>query len=161
ANFKSKEELFLAMLDARFAERLEAVDRLLAGDGPLEERARAAGTDFDRAGLADPEWSRLFFEFAAYAAREPSFREELVTRYRALRHRMAELHRRAVEHDDAQAAKTAEMHEEIALMTCAMANGAALEHLLDPEDAPEDLFGRMVEIFVLGLQARAELPSRA
>ena len=94
ANFESKEELFLAMLDERFAERLEEIDSVVGDDGEPEEQARQAGDDFGRYLAADPEWQRLFFEFAAYAARNDDFREELVTRYRALRERIADALRR-------------------------------------------------------------------
>ena len=85
ANFKSKEELFLAMLDERFAGRIEEIDRATGDDSEPEEQARRAGIDFSHYLAADPEWQRLFFEFAAHAARNDDFREELVTRYGALR----------------------------------------------------------------------------
>src|SRR6202022_1842014 len=40
ANFKSKEELFLAMLDERFAERLAEIDHAIEGDEEPEVQAR-------------------------------------------------------------------------------------------------------------------------
>src|SRR5204862_1577837 len=68
ANFRSKEELFLAMLDERFAARLEQIERILDSDDGLQDQTRRAGDDFVAAMRADPEWERRFFEFAAYAA---------------------------------------------------------------------------------------------
>lgn len=38
ANFKSKEDLFLAMLDERFAQRMEELDRVLDGGASVEDR---------------------------------------------------------------------------------------------------------------------------
>jgi AcrR family transcriptional regulator len=73
ANFKSKEELFLAMLDERFGERLDEIDRISEAGGPLESQVREAGEDFARGLGADPVWQRLFFEFTAYAARNDDF----------------------------------------------------------------------------------------
>src|SRR5437899_6505155 len=67
ANFKNKEELFLAMLDERFAEKVEDVERVLDGGGTESEKAVRAGDDFTQMMSADPEWQRLFFEFSAYA----------------------------------------------------------------------------------------------
>src|SRR6266511_4083373 len=61
ANFASKEELFLAMLDERFAQRLEEIERVLTSDASTEEMARRAGDDFSAYLRADPEWQRLFF----------------------------------------------------------------------------------------------------
>ena len=156
ANFRSKEELFLALLDQHFAEHIEVVERELAGGGPLEQRARAIGADFDRSSLADPGWQRLFLEFAVHATRDAGFRDELQTRYRALRRRITELQRRWAAESEMEPALP---YEDITLMTCAMANGASLERLIGPGDAPDDLYGRMLEIFVAGLRARSQVAS--
>ena len=75
ANFKSKEELFLAMLDEKFAQRIEDIERVIAGEGTTAEKARRAGDDFVELISADPEWERLFFEFSAYAMRNEEFRQ--------------------------------------------------------------------------------------
>jgi AcrR family transcriptional regulator len=153
ANFKSKEELFLAMLDERFAERLDEIDRVLATEAEPETQARQAGTDFTRYVSADPEWQRLFFEFTAYAARNEEFRDELVTRYRALRERIAETYgRRAEELGVISPVPLAD----VSLMTFAMANGVALEKLLEPEAVSDELYGTMLMIFFAGLRALAE-----
>ena len=46
ANFKSKEELFLAMLDEQFAQRLEELEELMEADLPLADVTRMAGEQF-------------------------------------------------------------------------------------------------------------------
>jgi AcrR family transcriptional regulator len=153
ANFKSKEELFLAMLDERFAERLEEIDRIAAGGGPLEAQAREAGADFARHLGADPEWERLFFEFTAYAARNEDFRQELVTRYRALRERIAEAYLHGAERAGVEPPLPV---EQVAMMTFAMANGFALEKLLEPDTVPDELYGTMLAIFFTGLRKLVE-----
>src|ERR1700736_1852909 len=66
ANFKSKEELFLAMLDERFTKRIEEIERVIADEGSPAQKARAAGDLAAQNLRADPEWERLFFEFSAY-----------------------------------------------------------------------------------------------
>ena len=157
ANFRNKEELFLAMLDERFAERIEEIERVIAGEGTAAEKARRAGDDFTQMVVADPEWQRLFFEFSAYAARNDEFREELVTRYRAMRDRVA-----AALRARGQAAgldEAALPYEQIALMTCAMANGVALEKLLEGEEVPDDLYGTMLTLLFAGLDARRRAPA--
>ena len=153
ANFKSKEDLFLAMLDERFAAHLERVERLLETDAAPEEQARAGGAEFVRWISADPEWERLFFEFAAYATRNEPFRRELVARYRMLRERLAEAYRRR--------AQTLELEspvpfDQLALMTFAMGNGIAFEKLLEPDVVPDDLHPAMMAIFFTGLRTLAE-----
>jgi AcrR family transcriptional regulator len=149
ANFKSKEELFLAMLDERFAQKLEAIDRVWSADGDLQSKARQAGDDFADY-LSDEEWSRLFFEFAAYAARNEDFRQELVTRYRALRERVAEVYARKKEE---MGIEPAVPPEQVAAMIFAMANGLALEKLLEPDVVADDAFATMLVAFFAGLGA--------
>ena len=77
------------MLDERFDERLAQIERLTSTEQGLESQARAAADEFVRHLAADPEWQRLFFEFAAHAARNEPFRAELVKRYRDLREGLA------------------------------------------------------------------------
>jgi len=153
ANFKSKEELFLAMLDERFAERIEEIERALDSSPEIKTKARRAADDFARYVGADPEWQRLFFEFAAHAARNDDFRQELVTRYGSMRDRITELYRRAAE--DAGAESPLPL-DQVVLISCAMANGFALEKLLDPEAVPDDLYATMLTVFFAGLGALAE-----
>jgi AcrR family transcriptional regulator len=153
ANFRSKEELFLAMLDERFAARLEQIERVLATEHGLEDQTRRAGADYVAAMRADPEWERLFFEFAAYAARNADFREELVTRYRSLREAIATALGRAKEHHGGEAAMDL---EQVSLMLFAISNGFALEKLLEGDAIDDDLYGTMLLVFFTGLRALAE-----
>jgi AcrR family transcriptional regulator len=152
ANFKSKEELFLSMLDERFGERLQELDRLAQEPSEPVAQAREAGLQFARFVGADPEWQRLFFEFSAYAARNEDFRQELVTRYRALRERIAAIYAARAEELGSELPVPV---EQLALMTFAMANGVSLEKLLEPDTVPDDLFATMLSIFVTGLGALA------
>jgi AcrR family transcriptional regulator len=156
ANFKSKEELFLAMLDERFAERIDEIERVIGGEGTDAEKAQRAGDDFTHMMTADPEWQRLFLEFTAYAARNDEFREELVTRYRWMRDRVAAALTSLAE---SLAVQTAIPADQIAMMTCAMANGVAVERLLEGEEIPEQLFGTMLMVFFAGIRALAEANS--
>lgn len=158
ANFKSKEELFLAMLDERFAERIQALDEVLASDAPLADQARAGGQELLAYVAGDREWERLFFEFAAHAARDDDFREELVARYRTLIDHLAEgLRRRA----DEVGFEPPGPVGQFALMVFAAANGMALQQLLDPDSVAEDLFPAMMELLTLGATVKAERAAEA
>jgi AcrR family transcriptional regulator len=150
ANFRSKEELFLAMLDERFAQRIEEIERVIASEGSTAEKARRAGDLFAETLRADREWERLFFEFSAYAARDEDFREELVTRYRAMRERIAA----ALKAEAEQYGKEATLpFEQVALMTTAMSHGFALEKVLEGDAVPDELYGTMLTVFFAGLEA--------
>jgi AcrR family transcriptional regulator len=153
ANFKNKEELFLAMLDERFAQRIEEIERVIAGEGTTAEKARRAGADFTNMIAADPEWERLFFEFSAYAARNEDFREELVTRYGSMRDRIAAALQARHEEFGIDSALP---FDQVALMTCAMGNGFALEKLIEGDAVADELYGTMLMVFFAGLAALKE-----
>jgi AcrR family transcriptional regulator len=150
ANFESKEGLFLAMLDAHFAERLEELDRILSTEDHPDSQAREAAEGLMRSLDAEPGWHRLFFEFAVYAARNERFRVQLVARYKALRGRVAELLTRRAERLGLEPEVPP---GDVAAMTFAMVNGIALERMLEPEAVPDDLFPEMMAIFFSGLRS--------
>jgi AcrR family transcriptional regulator len=150
ANFKSKEELFLTMLDDHFQNELERMDRALSGEGDPGQEAQEAAEGFIQY-LADPEWPLLYFQFAAHAARDEDFRRELATRARAMREKMTEIYERWSEnfpHDPPAPL------DELAAMTDFMASGFILERTIDPE-IPDDLLPKMMGLFFLGCQAAA------
>jgi AcrR family transcriptional regulator len=151
ANFKNKEELFLAMLDERFAKRIEDIEDVVASDGSAVQKARRGGDQFARMLAADPEWERLFFEFSAYAARDEEFREELVTRYRAMRDKIAA----ALAAGEGEGEHKAIPFDQVALMLCIMGNGFALEKLLERDGVADEVYGTMLMIFFTGLDALA------
>jgi AcrR family transcriptional regulator len=151
SNFKSKEELFLVMLDEKFGSELDRIDELLAGTGEPGDEARDAAQDFVRYIHSDPEWPRLYFEFVAYAARNDEFRQELATRHRALRARLTEIYRRWSA--DFPAPPPIPI-EDVAAMTDFMGDGFILDQLVDPE-LDDELYATMLAIFFRGLQAMA------
>ncbi len=153
ANFKNKEELFLAMLDEHFAERAEEIEQIVGSDGTDAEKAARAGDDFAATLRADPEWMRLFFEFTAYALRDDDFRQELLTRYHWLQDRVAAALSAHKEELDLPAVL---QPERVALITSMMANGFALEKLLAGDAIPDELYGTMLVVFFAGLKALAE-----
>jgi AcrR family transcriptional regulator len=151
ANFKSKEELFLTMLDEHFAAEIERMDRALSGSGDPGEEARHAAADFTDYVFADSEWPILYFQFAAHAARDEEFRAELATRTRAMREKMAEILRRWSADFPTEPPLPV---EDLSAMVDFMGTGFVIERTVDP-DIPEELFATMMGIFFLGCQAMA------
>ncbi len=159
ANFKSKEELFLAMLDERFAERIAEVDRAFATDESPPDQARHAAADFASWSGAVAEAERLFLEFASYALRDEDFREELLTRFATLRERLERIYERRI---DEYGLEPQIPLDRVVRMVIAMADGWALWKLLEPEAVDQRLLEEMMEIFTTGygvmsgaLEARA------
>lgn len=152
ANFASKDELFLAVLDTRFDQRLAEVEHIFATGESPEAQAAQAGERFTRAMAADPDWHRLFLDFTARAARDEVFRAQMAQRYLQLRERIAALLARRM----AQAGLEPTVPVvDVAMMTFAMANGVALEGMLLGDAVPADLLGRMFVLLSAGVLAPA------
>lgn len=151
ANFASKEDLFLVMLDEKFAAELERLQDAMAGSGEPAEEARLAAEEFLLNIDRDPEWPRLYQEFAAHAARNEAFRGEFARRQRELRARMAEVFARWASAFDINPAIP---HEDVAAMTFFMADGFLLTRIIDP-DLDNNLYATMCEVFLRGLATMA------
>jgi AcrR family transcriptional regulator len=147
ANFKSKEELFLAMLDESFSERIAETEHAFATDESPPEQARHSAAHFAEAMRSDPEKSRLSVEFAAQAMRSDAFRDELLTRFATLRSRMEAIFRRRMEDLGLQPVVSL---DRMVLMVIAMADGWKMWHTLDPESVDDAMLEEMMEIFVTG-----------
>jgi AcrR family transcriptional regulator len=151
ANFKSKEELFLVMLDERFAQELERLDHALAGTQEPNEEARAAAADFIHF-ASDDEWPKLYFQFVVHATRDEDFRQELATRLTAMRKRLAAIFKRWIE---ASGHHQALPIDQVTAMLCFMADGFLTDRIVEPE-LDEDLYTTMVGVFLRGLEALGE-----
>jgi AcrR family transcriptional regulator len=150
ANFKSKEELFLVMLDEKFSHELERIDRTLAGTDDPDREARTAAAEYIHF-ASDDEWPRLYFQFAAHAARNEDFRQELATRQRAMRDRLVKVYERWAKDFPAEPPLPL---ADIAAMTYFMADGFLVDRLIEP-GLGEDLYPAMLAVFFRGLQAMA------
>jgi AcrR family transcriptional regulator len=148
SNFKSKEELFLAMLDEKFGEEIERIEGALRTDETPDEVARHAGEDLIRFMRSDPEWERLYLEFVAYAGRNDEFRQELLTRCRAMDERLGEVYRRWSE--SIGIALPIPL-EDVTQITSIMTQGFLMSQQIDPE-LGEELYGTMLAAFMLGLR---------
>ena len=160
AHFASKEDLFLVMLDEHFAAELTRLDAVLAGTGEPAQEARHAAEGFLEHVDSDPEWRRLYQEFATHAARQDAFRVQFAARQRALRARMADVFTRWAAAFEFQPSVPA---EDVAAMTFFMADGFLLDRLIDPA-LDDGLYATMFEVFLHGLVALAQgqsLPSPA
>ena len=157
SNFKSKEELFLAMLDQKFGEEIERIEAALGTDETPDEVARHAGEDLIRFMRSDPEWERLFLEFVAHAGRNEEFRQELLTRCRAMDERLEAVYGRWSERIGI---KNPIPLADITQITSMMTHGFVVSQQIDPEIS-EELYGTMMAAFMLGLREmwRAQDPA--
>lgn len=85
SNFKSKDDLFLALLESRYAAEMANLrERLGDGSGTPHRAADFLAhltADLEQTSAGD--WGRLYMEFVVYALRSPAAREQLVALERA------------------------------------------------------------------------------
>jgi AcrR family transcriptional regulator len=87
AHFKSKEELFFALLEQQSTVHVEALLKRMQDAKSEEERmARLREYYVERAN--DSQWSVLMIEFKLYALRHPRLRARLAERHRTIRMRI-------------------------------------------------------------------------
>jgi AcrR family transcriptional regulator len=149
SNFKGKEDLFLATIDAHFEERLGSIRRVMQAEPDEQGTAHAAGMDFMDKLNRDPEYFALFFEFWAYAQRNPSVKKKFLPRVQRFRAALAELF-------EAKSDAGLELpipSEQLASMLIAMAAGVAMERELDAKSVPDDMYARMLQFFFRGMLA--------
>ncbi len=157
ANFKSKDELFLAMLDASFTERIAETERAFAEEGEAPDQARRAAADLARFMHSHPEHARLFLEYSSHALRDDDFRQELLTRFATLRERLDRIYARRLGEYGLDPPVPI---ERITRMVIAMADGWSLWHLLEPDAVDEELLESMMEAFTIGVGAMAGIFDR-
>jgi AcrR family transcriptional regulator len=158
SNFKGKEDLFLATIDAHFEERLAAIKRVMAEEPDEQGTAHAAGMEFMRKLNADPEYFALFFEFWAYAQRNPSVKRKFLPRVQRFRTALAEVFEVK---SDTSGLELPIPTEQLASMLVAMAAGVAMERELDPKAVPDDMYALMLQFFFRGMFTGDEEPVAA
>jgi AcrR family transcriptional regulator len=152
SNFKGKEDLFLATIDAHFERRLESIKRVMRQEPDEQGTAYAAGMDFMDQLNRDPGYFALFFEFWAYAQRNPAVKRKFLPRVQRFRSALAEL----FEAKSADGVEFPIPTEQLAAMMIAMAAGVAIERELDPKSVPGDMYARMLQYFFRGMLALEE-----
>lgn len=90
SNFRNKNELCMAAIDAIHDRELRSIGDALAAATTLEQRLTAFAAWADRM-IGDENWTVLLVEFAAEIRRTPAVREQLATRERTIAEGIAKL----------------------------------------------------------------------
>jgi AcrR family transcriptional regulator len=149
SQFGGKADLFLALLEARIAERAAGNARTvegLAGDAGLS-RLLAHAASVDR---AEPEWGLLVIEFRVHAARDP----ELGRRYAAVHQRTLAGMERAVTGLYQRAGQTPPLPPaDLARLLVAVGAGARLEQAAEPDSSQAALLVKQLGQLITGRPA--------
>jgi AcrR family transcriptional regulator len=148
--YRSKQELFLALLEERCAAYIRQLDEAFA-DGASPDAGWGAMAGRFLAVVQEEDWPRLFFEFVSYASRNPSAKRELAERTRGLRAALAGVVARQAHQAGVELPVAA---EQVALGISALCNGLAVERLADPGAVPDEAFMEIPALLMSGVAAR-------
>jgi AcrR family transcriptional regulator len=151
-NFRSKQELFLELLEDRFDGRARALMALTEQAGAGESSSQAVSRGFARMVDEHRGLVLLMNEFWALAVRDPKLRKRWVKRQQALRDRLA----RALEvRHETTGVPLGVPAEKLATAIIALADGLAMDRVAEAEAVPPELFGEMLQLWYEGLARRA------
>jgi AcrR family transcriptional regulator len=152
SNFRSKNELFVELLHDRvYARYTEMTQEGLQGRSPT---LRETGEMLARIqAKAEGRWIwRLWFECLAQAGRDEELRQLAATFWRGNRERTAKLIKIALPHHKGRA-------KAIATALIALDIGLAIQHFVDPEDVPLDLYPELYVLLFSPLTHHPEGPA--
>lgn len=156
-NFKSKQELFLALLDERIDEPARALMRLTETAPADEATAASVSRSLGLLIAKQAPLIMLLFEHWAAAVRDPALRE-------AFNRRQHNLHETLARALDARHATTGVPltypAERLATAVLALAYGIAMNELVDPGATPDALHGEILDLLYDGLVHRAQEKSK-
>jgi len=137
SNFRSKDELFLALMEAEVAARVDAVEAALGATDDLSGALAAVGAELSRRNT----WQLLFLEFWQRAVRDIEVRKAFVASRRTMRARVTEVVERFLTE---RPVRTDWDAASLTVVLLALANGLAVEALPDPDAVPVDLLSRVL-----------------
>ena len=148
SNFKGKDDLFLAVLDAEAQRRFPLHTELMLRAGSLEEGLRASAREMTQYAREHPGWTGVYVEFWTHASRRPE-----------LRRRVAEQHERLLDTVGGPVAEWATHWgvefrlptKEVVRGIYAISRGMGLEALLADEPAAMHQFEEMFLAYAMGL----------
>jgi AcrR family transcriptional regulator len=137
SNFKSKDDLFLALLDDRIDRQFQMVGESLdAGASDSDDQLPRIREMLHNEFFWDEGFSALWLEFVLYARRNPEARAKLVASAERSRIRVQQL----IEHEYAAAGiRPKYPPRELTLISLALFEGLAMTRLMDPETMSDQI----------------------
>lgn len=152
SNFSSKEDLFLALLEAQLEESLGSMQDVMDTSDP-EDRPAAFGRRRDEIAQWQPEWFMLEAEFELYAARNPAVRDRVGERQRKTRG-IVEVALR--QHIEDLGLTPAYPVEKLVRLVIAVGDGISLMALNNPDTDSGDLMRIFLEVLAQGATVQGD-----
>jgi len=148
SNFADKDALFVAVLDAHYASRIEAYRGIMLEGETIEQTLRAVSRFMAEADAREPRWLPLLSEFTAHAARHEPLRDS----YKRVREGFLEAVADVIaDLGERQGVTYRVTPLEIARASSILVRGFSAERQVDPDIISPALFEELNTAFMLGL----------
>jgi AcrR family transcriptional regulator len=149
-NYRSKDDLFLSLLEARLLAGFADVEALI---GEAENGTQALDAFLGRI-ERDPRWLPLLLEFLAYGARNRQVAQGLAEHFfTPTRERLGAVIGALLGSSEEELPLPA---EQLASGVAALVNGLAIERRFAPGAVPDRLLPQLLELLALGLRQRSD-----
>jgi AcrR family transcriptional regulator len=146
SSFRTKEELFVAVMNRQIDERIRDVTDAIATVTAGADAVHAIAAAVTAATYRDPGWHVAFLEFWTKAMRTPALRQSLAVQRRRAREIIAE---KIQQHADALGIDLPLSPAGIAITILALSNGLAVEQLLDTTHADPALLDDILSALMI------------
>ena len=153
SNFAGKDDLFLAVLDAHYGNRVEAYVQIMVEGETFEEAIRTVSRFMIDLDVREPDWLATLAEFVAHAARDEPLRrsyvrvrERFLVAIAGVIQVLVERHGLALRVPPLEAARASSV----------LIRGYSAERRLDPDAVSSELFIELHGAFMRGLTVPGE-----
>lgn len=153
SNFAGKDDLYLALLETHYDQRVTAYVDMMLDEPTFEDAIRAVGRFMVEADARDPDWLPTLAEFVSHAARDEVLRlayvrvrERFLAAIADLIEAICDRHGLALRVPPLEAARASSV----------LARGYSAERRLDPHAASSDVFVELHAGFMRGLTVPKE-----
>jgi AcrR family transcriptional regulator len=156
SNFKSKDDLFLALMDEHIEEQFADITNALDTESRTREEQlpRIAETVVQH--MWDNRWTMLWLEFVLYAARNPDAREKVAELTRRARERVVELIEKEYAHYGHEPPYSP---QQVAVITNAMFDGLGMYHLIEPTLTTDETIDTLLRLLYTAMGVDDAEPS--
>jgi len=153
SNFAGKDDLYLALLDAHYEERVAAYAEMMLDEPTFEDAIRAVGRFMTESDARAPDWLPTLAEFVAHAARDESLRRAYVRTRERFLVAIADVIQALC---DRHGVRLLVPPLEAARASSLLARGYSAERRLEPDAVSPEMFIELHAGFMRGLTAPRE-----
>ncbi|RDW15168.1 TetR/AcrR family transcriptional regulator [Oceanobacillus arenosus] len=145
ANFNSKEELFLALLEQKMKRDLDTIHQIMKQQHSIDHFIEKMDYYFDLDRQTNRVWSILNMEFLLYAMRQESVRQKWTAMIEESVGQISGVIEKMMEQENRVSTLSA---EEFAWTILSLGNGMAILHYISEGRAPLNLYGKALQSII-------------